>query len=103
MRLFPRTRTILEWTQSFRRYGTRSTVRKVNKKLQKERQLATLLEQELRHHLLRIKELTEYHQQLLHRQQELTLVLKPQEPPQLDPKAMQAVQSLLKPPASPST
>ena len=103
-RTLSRSSLLLRMTQSFRRFTTRSTIRKTQKSLLKEQKLHKLLEQEMRHRLLRQKELEQNLQQAMHRLQELdpsqqqTLMLQEMEqqrPPQLTPEQLHTLKRVL--------
>ena len=64
--------TSLRLIYSLRRLSTRSTLRTTLRRLEKAEMRRQLLEQEMRHQLLLIKELKERQEQIQHRMQELS-------------------------------
>ena len=71
-------RIVLKWIQRLRRRSTWSTVSKTAKALERAEKRRLLLDQEMRHQLLLIKELQQRQEQLQHRILELTPLSPPQ-------------------------
>ncbi|WZB39490.1 hypothetical protein SEA_ALOEVERA_52 [Microbacterium phage AloeVera] len=71
-RLRHRNPTFLALTQRFRQLGVSYTLKRSRKKLLKEQRLLNLVEMEVRHRLLRLKELQQQQEMLQHRLEELS-------------------------------
>lgn len=66
-----KSRTVLRLTHYFRRLGTQYSIRRLERKTRTAQSRLTILQSELRHQLLRTKELEQNLQQRIHRMQEL--------------------------------